>query len=156
MKKLLVLVSCIFLMFNCRGADSTVVKSPDGMISFSLYESRSNENPGLSFAVKYRQIAVIERSPLVFTIDGRVITDHAEVVKKTSGTLNETFPIYGVHNTARNYYNDLRVGLNSDNIHYEIDIRVFNDGAAFRFSVAGDKMKRIPDEETIFTLPSES
>jgi alpha-glucosidase len=61
----------------------------------------------------------------------------------------------GVHSKAVNRCNGSTITIKQDKINYVVDVRVFNDGAAFRIIVpANDSIARIPDEATVFTLPA--
>ena len=55
--------------------------------------------------------------------------------------IDETYPWYGANNTAANQCNGARISLQHDLsfTDYVLEVRVFNDGAAFRHVIAGDE-----------------
>src|SRR5205807_2570264 len=62
-----------------------------------------------------------------------------------------------VHATATNHCNGAKIPLQHANVTDTLDVRVFNDGAAFRFTCPGDKnTSRMPDEATVFNIPAGS
>ena len=79
-------------------------------------------------------------------------------------TTKAEYPTRGVHAVARNHSHDVRYGFTASNgTPFSLDVRVFNDGAAFRFVVppspssagvlAPAATSRTPDEATTFRLP---
>ena len=82
------------------------------------------------------------------------------------GTTREEYPTRGVHAVARNHSNDVRYEFKAKNgIPFAVEVRVFNDGAAFRFLVPAAPVSqtprsgeggRTPDEATTFKLPAGS
>jgi alpha-glucosidase len=54
--------------------------------------------------------------------------------------------------------NGARVSLRhaASKTNYTLEVRAFNDGAAFRYIVPGNSKLRVPDEATVFTIPGGS
>jgi alpha-glucosidase len=130
------------------------VASPDGNLHFRL----SAENGKPVFSVIMNGKAAIDPSPIVMTLDGVSITDRVRTGKVTKMAVNESYPLKGLHTTAHNNYNEASVPFTaSTGLKYTLEIRVFNDAAAFRFIIPGDENTvRYPDEATVFNIPSES
>jgi len=148
----------VFFLFSVHAiaAGIIVIKSPDGQTRFQLFQQASQ----LSFSIQLRDKTIIQSSPLVMTMDGDPVTTNLRFGKVENYKLNETYPWLGVHSIANNNYSGAKVNLIQNKISYILDVRVFNDGVAFRFVIpdspatGGGKGKtRIPDEETIFNLP---
>jgi alpha-glucosidase len=75
----------------------------------------------------------------------------------TTYRINETYPWLGVHAIVHNQCNGIKVPVNKGGVSYTIDIRVFNDGVAFRMVLPGKSNEsRVPDEATLFNLPGQS
>jgi alpha-glucosidase len=143
----------VLVMIACTGqltaAGPIVVKSPDGLVSFQL----SSTGNTLTYKIDYRQTAIIHSSPLIFSLDKTVITGAAKTGVVKTYTIEESYPMLGAHATARNQCNGAQVAVTSGKMTYTIDIRVFNDGAAFKFIVPGAAGRsRIPDEATVFNI----
>jgi alpha-glucosidase len=73
--------------------------------------------------------------------------------------VDETYPTRGVHSTARNRFQQFHLTLR--HVHsgtaYRMDVRVFDDGVAYRFVLDGTPGQvRTPDERSVFTLPAGS
>lgn len=155
MKKLL-FAGCFFaLLFPATtvfAADTTVVKSPDQRISFKLFSRENN----LCFEILSGNTYVITCSPLLMSLDNIPVTGDVIVGKPEKYTINETYPWREAHATAVNHCNGIRIPVSTKNkLAYTIEVKVFNDGAAFRVIIPGSATtSRIPDEATVFTIPS--
>jgi alpha-glucosidase len=139
---------------GAAAADPTAVVSPDGNVQFRLSFAKSRPH----FGVRFRGVPVIEASPLVMTLDGVDITDGAKPGAVKKYEVNETYPTRGVHARAVNRCNGAQFSLKQarGNIAFTLNVRVFNDAVAFRFTVPDGKGPRVPDEATTFTLPTGS
>lgn len=132
---------------------SLSVRSPDGQISFRLSPGKKD----LLFTVFSGNTPVIESSPLRFSLDAMPLTSDSKITGIRRYRIREKYPWRGAHSLAVNECNGAAVQIEKGTTAYTIDIRVFNDGAAFRFIAPGaDSMARIPDEATVFTLPGAS
>lgn len=130
--------------------DSKIIQSPDKRLTFRV----SIQNNSLNYTVAYKDRPVIESSAIRMLIDGTAITDQIKIGKMDLYQLDETYQWYGVHSLARNHYNGGKIVISKGDVNYTLDVRVFNDGAAFRLIVPGKVTdKRVVDEATVFTLP---
>ena len=157
MKKIISSICFVLIALYCttatHAADSIVAKSPDGQIRFKLFRQQNQ----MSYAVTFRDIQVIHPSSLKLTINDASITDAARIGKMDSYKMNDTYPLYGVHAKGVNHCNGMRVTLLQQDVTSTLDIRVFDDGVAFRFIVPGAAgASRVPDETTAFNLPAGS
>ncbi len=154
MKTLLQIICFLFFtmqIITVKATDTLTVAGPDQQIRFQLFDKDGQ----LSFCIRHQHTMVIEPSPLIFSVDGNQLTQYVQKNTARKYTIRETYPWYGAHSTAVNNCNGLELPLNSKGITYQLDIRVFNDGAAFRLTVpAGETAKtRVPDEATVFNVP---
>jgi alpha-glucosidase len=102
---------------------------------------------------------VIEESPIIMSVDGTGITSDFKSGKEKKFKIDESFPLFGLHSVARNTCNGITVPVThiKSGIKYSLEARVFNDAVAFRIIVPGSENAiRIPDESTVFKLPSKS
>ena len=90
-------------------------------------------------------------------VDRRNLCQDAAIAKIVRYRVDERYETRGVHASGVNRCNGARLEMAhvSTQTSYLIDVRVFNDGAAFRFVVPGEG-KRVPDEFSIFKLPAGS
>ena len=148
---ILLLVLPFFCSLNVVGADTTIVQSPDGAIFFKLFQQANQ----LSYSITFNGKNIIEASPLLMTVDGKSITKNVIVNKTERYKINNSFPWMGVHSTALNHCNGAKIVINRNGD--ALEIRVFKDAAAFRFIIPGrENINRIPDETTVFNIPSKS
>ena len=153
MKKLLVLtIVAGFLSFSAI-SQKMAVNSPDGQISLRLAAGEGE----MLFTVEAAGKPVVENSPLRFLLDGRILTKGATTRDSKTFQVNEQYDWAGAHTPAINHCNGLTVQCIKDKTPFSIEIRVFNDGAAFRVIVPGAaNTQRVPDEETVFRLPGDA
>jgi alpha-glucosidase len=137
----------------------TVVASPNGRVQFKLLSPGSR----LEFAVAFRDKAVIETSPIVFTLDGVDLAEGVETGQAERYQVDESYPWRGVHSRAVNRCQGAKIPLKhtKSGTAYTLEVRAFNDGAAFRFigvpaSGSADDRPRVPDEATTFVIPAGS
>jgi alpha-glucosidase len=100
---------------------------------------------------------VLEWSHAGIVVDGQNLTSGAvSAGDAVRSSTNEEYPTRGVHAIARDRSNNLRRNFRSRNgIDFALEVRVFDDGAAFRFIVPGTG-SRTPDEATTFVVPAGS
>ena len=146
----------LFLCSACASAtDTTFVQSPDGAVHFKLFIQRHQ----LAYSVTFNQGTIIEPSPVLMTVNGIPVTENISLGKTERYRINETYPWRGVHSVAVNDCNGARITLldTGGQAHsVTVDIRVFNSGAAFRQVIVPDKPDNIPEEATVFNIPSGS
>ena len=128
------------------------VASPNGSIHILF----GNNDGRLIMTVTMNGRTIIDPSPIVMTVDGSEITNGIKTGKVKRYSVDEMFPLSGLHSSAKNHFNGLSVSLKhaKSGIGYTLEARVFNDAVAFRFVVPGEEnVSRIPDESTVFRLP---
>ncbi len=131
------------------------ISSPDG----NLHCLVEIEKDQLFLSVTLDSRTILERSPLLMSVDGVDITSSVKPGKIRKFKTNKTYPIYGLHAVAKNNFNGTTVSLShiGSGLQYTLEVRVFNDAVAFRFSVPGDEnIIRKPDESTVFRFPAQS
>jgi alpha-glucosidase len=127
------------------------LRSPDGRIQFSLLPSAER----MSFAILMNGSAVIDPSPLVMKVDGYDLSSGVVFDTVETYALKESYPWRGAHSQATSECNGVRISLTQDlsSVHFTLEVRVFNDGVAFRHVVFGsDSVARVPDEYSTFVL----
>ena len=128
---------------------------PDGNICCNLMM----ENDQLLMSVVMAGVTIIEKSPLLISVDGNNITGGIKPGKIIKSSFNEIYSWYGLHSEAVNNYNSTVFKFKNKHFKtdYSLEIRVFNDAVAFRFIIPGEvNIIRYPNESTTFRLPSKS
>ena len=148
------LLVILCMVGGCVASNETQVLSPDGNVQIKILLDEGR----LKYAVTFRNTAVIETSPLVFTVDGVELSEGVEVDGVERYQVKETYPWRGVHSQAVNHCNGAKISLKhtKSGITYTLEARSFNDGVAFRYIVAGSDAPRVPDEDTLFVIPAGS
>ena len=129
------------------------VASPDGKVKFTL-----GSNPErLTWTVTLEDTTVIEPSPLDMRVDGYDLSSGVICNSLEPYSVDETYPWHGAHSMAVNRCNGAKVSLTHDlsQMPYILEIRVFNDGVAYRHVIAGAAdAVRVPNEYSKFILPA--
>jgi len=143
-----------FLCFGVHAVLAQTVSSPDGNIQCSV----SVVGGRLSYAVTYKSSPVVEVSPLGATVNSVDLGKGVQVGSTTTYSANETFPWRGTHTVAINHYNGRRYPVihTASGTNYTFDVRAFDDGVAFMYSIPGSGARTIDGETTGFTLPAGS
>jgi len=128
------------------------VASPDGRIVFTLLPNAER----LSFTVALDGRSALEPSPAQMSVDGYDLGSGLVFGSVETYSIDESFPWHGAHATARHRCRGAKVALTSDlgMIPFSFEVRVFDDGVAYRHVVPGAAGEaRVPDERSAFVLP---
>jgi len=131
------------------------VAGPDGNVKLTVLPNAER----LTFTVTLGSTTVLDTSTIVMNLDGYDLSTGVVFGNVERYEVNETYPWHGAHSKAVNQCNGARISLQNDLsfIDYVLEIRVFNDGAAFRHVIPGDEgVTRVPDEYTTFVIPAGS
>lgn len=115
----------------------------------------------LAWRVSLRGQPVIETSPLVMLVDGVDRDRGVRLGAIERYQVNDTYPWNGVHSPAVDRAAGARVTVmradGAGTAAHTLDVRVFDNGVAFRHIIPGDaQVSRVPDETGSFTLPAGS
>jgi alpha-glucosidase len=151
------LVVIFLLLLSPPALQATAAKirllSPDHKIEFLLDSSPA----GLTYSVSMKGKPVIENSGIGITVAGVNLAHDVRIGKPQKYKVNETYPWNGVHSTAVNRCNGLRIPVTqvASRTAYTLEVRAYNDGIAFRHIVPGHG-SRVPGEATSFQIPDGS
>jgi alpha-glucosidase len=108
----------------------------------------------LTYKITVRGKTVVEPSALGITIDGVDLGGGAVIDATDRYTTNQRYPWRGMHSEAIDRSNGARLSLThkDSSTKYTLDVRVYNDGVAFRHVIPGTG-RRVPDAATEFRLP---
>ena len=132
MKKLLNLTILLLLITTNLIAKEFQITSPDGKI-----KSTVTVDNDIRYSVQFDGVTIIEPSGLSFTFrQAPPLGKDFEVISNKNSTVDETWkPVLKRFETIRNNYNSLRLELKELKFPQRLmnlEIRVFNDGVAFR------------------------
>jgi len=145
-------ISALFCVAGLApAADTLTLASPNGQVRFQLLAAGGR----LEYSVNLKSKPVIDRSPLGITVDGVNLAGGVRLGKAARYRTDETYPWYGVHSTAVDRSNGVKIPVThtKSQTAYTLEVRAYNDGIAFRQVVPGGVAPRVPDEATGFRIP---
>lgn len=90
-------------------------------------------------------------------VDGADLGENVKLGEVRKQSFNETFPWRGGKTLGTNRCESAEVAVRSGaDVRWTVEVRVFNDGAAFRYRVPGSGKRRIRGESTRWQLPKEA
>jgi alpha-glucosidase len=131
------------------------VASPDGKIKFTVLPDAER----LAFTVTMGNTVVIEPSSIVMKVDGYDLSSGVVFNNVERYSVEESYAWYGAQSSAVNQCNGAKMSLTHDLSFttYTLEVRVFNDGVAYRHAIPGDESSaRAPDEYSAFVIPDGS
>jgi len=129
------------------------VASPDGKLALTFAANAER----LNFAVTLESTPVLDASSIAMMLDGYDLSTGVVLTNVEARSGEETFPWLGARSTASNRYNAATLSITNDltSTPYTIEVRVFDDGVAYRHVVpGGDAVSRVPDEYSTFAIPA--
>lgn len=143
----------LFCMVSCSNGD-TKLTSPSGNIKvdFSLTQAGQPE-----YSVVFDGEEIIKPSTLGFELlDGSKIAEGFKI-DKVSHTSSDSYwkPVWGENDSIRDHYNGMTVSMtDKSGVKMDIEFRVFDDGAAFRYIFPEQTTKKIDVKEELsqFTM----
>jgi alpha-glucosidase len=135
MKRLLLIAGFFSLHLTLFAQKEVRVSSPDGHIVFGL-----SINAGIPiYSVSHKKNLLIDRSSLNIQIEGIGMFRQASISRSTAvKEVRETYKlVVGKAGNVINNYRQVLISLEDDlspDLKIDIEVRVFNDGIAFRYS----------------------
>ncbi len=135
----------------CMGAEVEKVASPDGKIVLTL--AGETENP--TYSVTFNGKTVV--APSALGLDAEPAIRSLRVVKTERKCVNSSWkPIWGEYAQVPDAYNALCVTYeDAYGIHFGLEIRVYNEGFAFRYGRDTEKTRTVLGEKTEFRIPQD-
>jgi len=132
------------------GESTVLLQSPDGRVEAAF---RTDPQGRLTYELARGGEPVLKRSAVGITVDGLDLGDKAAKLGEERYRIDETYPWRGVHSTAVNRCNGLRLSLRSAAVRWTLEARCYDDGLAFRYVVPGEGVREVQGEATTFVLP---
>lgn len=149
LKSRLTLLALVGVALNC--AASVTLKSPDGRVQIQI---QSGER--LSYTAKFRGQTVVEPSAMGINVDGDDLGQGAALAgQPKTEKINERYATRGVHTTAINHYHGAVISMTggASKTAWQLEVRAYNDGVAYRYRVPGSGPRRIHGESSEWRLP---
>ena len=111
------------------------VRSPNGQVTFTFLPNPER----VTFTVALGNTTVIEPSSIVLTLDGYDLSAGVVLSGVMRDAVQERYAWSGVRSTAISDSNRARLSLTNDltSIAYTLEVRVFDDGVAYRHIIPG-------------------
>ncbi|MDB6019532.1 MAG: hypothetical protein JWR19_4021 [Pedosphaera sp.] len=144
-----VMITILCPVHGLAGGANIELKSPDGKIAVTV-----STGGHLNYAVKFHGQAVVETSALGVTIDGKDLGLGATFAGRPAvETISETYPMLGNHSLAVNRCDATMISLTSGDVTWQLEVRMFNDGVAYRYRVPGSGARHIDGESSEWKIP---
>ena len=129
-------------------ADSVTVGSPDRKVKIAIEAGEQ-----LEYGITYKGKQVIAKSDMAIVIDDKVYGTGCSISGQEKYSINESYKTRGVHSEAVNHCNGMIVTLGTD---LKLDVRVFDDGVAWRYIVDGKGGREVSGDLTSFDIAAGS
>ncbi|WP_302620685.1 glycoside hydrolase family 97 N-terminal domain-containing protein, partial [uncultured Muribaculum sp.] len=152
MNHLIPSVLLLLVLFSCKGSDIYQLASPDGRLSVKIEQTTDS---GLMYRFFIDNKLVIGSSPLGYRLDGgRMLPDmQYKIVNNDYVAVNsEWHPVWGKRSVVPDVYNQLTLEFESkkDSARFVLDVRLYDDGFAFRYNIPEIGEEVCADEVTGF------
>ncbi|MCM3747005.1 glycoside hydrolase family 97 protein [Paenibacillus pasadenensis] len=130
------------------------LESPDGTIAIEIFLTKGR----LQYAIQKKGQVVMEAADLGVTVDGRDL-GLAECFGPLQGkSMNETYPVRGGHSIGVNRCMEwtIPVVYTEETAACELHVRLYDDGAAFRYFVPGSGERTVNGEASSWRIPDGS
>jgi hypothetical protein len=109
----------------------------------------------LHYSIRRGGLSVLEPSPLGILIGSDNLGKDVALGPPTSQTVRETYPWLGAKNSATNHCNAYVIPVHhpATSTSWTLEVRVFDDGAAYRYRVPGTANRRLMGESSAWSLP---
>lgn len=157
--KNVLLFICILFLFNqveaqnVKPGDVITVKSPDGKIRVDINRGTDSK---LYYKIEANGKEIITPSRLGIVSDNFDLGSDFRFGPSESKRINETYPVFGIHNKAINSCNTVTVEIQTAGEKWFLDVRAFNDGIGIRSRLAARKNRLIQGEATEWKVPSKT
>ena len=131
------------------------LSSPNGQIRFHL---QTNDARHLIYRVTDRGVPRLEAALLGVIVDAADLGAAARLGESKAWRVAETFPWRGNKTLATNecQAGEIPIRSGAAGVAWMLEVRVFNDGAAFRYRVPGVGKRQVLGESTAWQLPKDS
>ncbi|MBN1417934.1 MAG: glycoside hydrolase family 97 catalytic domain-containing protein [Planctomycetes bacterium] len=140
---------------RAAGSAPLRVKSPDGRLAAAV---AAGESGRLEISLSRDGAVLLEPSPLGITVGGVDLGMGAAMGEPARSSVRETYPWRGVHAIAADRHDAARIPMTGGPARtaYALEVRVFDDGLAFRYVVPGEGTRVVSGEATGFRIPAGS
>jgi alpha-glucosidase len=142
----------MFLSAASIAQDEVCLPSPNGQIKAFVFADTEGQ---LAYRLTHGGATVIETSALGVTVDGQTLGSKVKTKPPKRKRISTSYPWRGVKNRSVNRCNayDVPVFHQDRGLTWILEVRVFDDGVAYRYRISGTGSRRIDREATSWQLP---
>ncbi len=143
------------LQLSAASEAGPVFASPDGSVRFHL---TTDDAGHLRYSVASDGRIRLPPARAGIVVEGRDLGAEVELGKSVTWPVRETFAWRGTKTLATNHCLAAAVSIRPrfGAAAWTLEVRVFDDGAAFRYRVPGEGPRRVQGEATAWQIPAES
>lgn len=125
---------------------------PAGKSTITIF---TTDNGQLAYSVNFDKKAVILDSPLGMNINKQDLGKNVVLKEVKKAENNSSYPYFGNHSTNIDHYKQVTLTLedSATKENFELDVRAYPDGIAFRYRIPSEGTSTIHKETTTFTFP---
>ncbi len=160
--RIFMLAAVCMLILSCGAEQPKLVKSPDGLVVFSMHAGGGPEGKSLVYSVSFDGKPVLLDSPLgIEFADGSVIADNCVIEITGTSQNDETWAmVYGKSSRILDKYSGATFAIEAPGgRRMELIVRAYNEGIGFRYRLpaeGGTDMIGITGERTGFRFPEDT
>lgn len=135
---------------NAAVAKEIRVDSPNREVAVSVNDAPKGQ---LTVSVRFRGRTALAPSDLGVVVDGKNLGQNVTLGRPATHVVREKYATRGVHRVALNHYREAILPVTVGSVPWTLELRVFDDGVAYRYRVPGSGDRRIDGEASAWNLP---
>lgn len=152
MQKKIIQILCNLIFWSTSSllaqVKTVTIMSPDQTIVYSI--SLKNGLP--EYVIKRKGNTIVDTSNLGLVIGQKKFRNGNSLKVIGRKSVNNSYVTRGIHRFAVNKYNEVTFQVVGINL-YKMEVRVFNDGLAFRYIISGNQNSIVTDDLSTFRIP---
>jgi alpha-glucosidase len=149
-------ISCVIALFAAAvacGGDAITVTSPNATVDTIVSVDGAGH---LVYQVTRNGAAIVEPSPLGVTVNEVDLGSGVTIASRKRFGRRRAYTRRGVHAKATDEFTGAVVDVThaASTTRYALEVRVFDDGVAFRYTIPGQGVRTVSGERTAFRLPA--
>lgn len=153
LKKIFVTVAILVTSLAHAEQRTITVESPCRSVEFNLF----TEGNALKYSLSYKKNIVIDSSVMLWEVDHKRLGDNVESIRVSRRySKSERYETRGSHSMAMDRHRGILVDvIQKDGSSFQVEVRAYADGVAFRYLSQNDRAVAVNDYTT-FCLPDET
>lgn len=150
-------MKCFFVFCICgillSCGKQVVMESPSGKVSADVF---IREDGTLGWTAALNGEMINDTSSLGIRVDSQDLFRDVKLRFLQTETIHDTYPTRGIHAVAVDHCNAYRWEVHSPEQKYFLEMRLYDDGVAYRFILPGKGERTVQGEVAQWRLPRES